>query len=152
MGYNELVDNRHFSLYGKPMPDGVHAGSRSWRNKRKCAKLTPAEADSIFFVKAGGKSKAAKAYCSDCPVLSNCLDEQIRLGGPGFWAGTTEEERRRMAQFLKLVPMEVEDFAPPIVRRKVRSIKKEPNILSDPLYGVQGPSPEEELKMLEGFI
>lgn len=134
------------------MHRGHNATERSSENQEKCAKLTPAQADAIFFPKPGGKSKTARMYCADCPVISSCLKRQLRLGGPGFWAGTTEDERKRMAEFLDLVPSELDDFIPPVVRKKVYPVRPDANILSDPLYGVEGPSPEEELKMLDGLI
>lgn len=118
------------------------AESSDWRNNRKCSKLTPNQADNLFFPKPGGKSKAAKNYCSDCPVIDKCLNEAIALDSMGFWAGTTEGERRRMAEFLGLVAAQMDEFVPEPTRRtrKLRPIRKDQNILGDPLFGLEGPS------------
>ena len=50
-----------------------------------------------FIVERGGNYQAAKALCAVCPVDRECLrfalaDEEL----VGFWAGTTESERRRL--------------------------------------------------------
>lgn len=134
------------------MHNGARATEGNGANKEKCSQLAPEEADALFFPPPGGKSKAAKLFCSDCPVIDTCLKNQLRLGGPGFWAGTTESERARMVTFLGMLPAELDDFVPPVKRNKVRRIVKEANILGDPLYDIEGPSPEEELKMLEGLV
>lgn len=134
------------------MTSGERAGSGSWRNKRKCRNLTPEQADKIFFPKPGGKSKAAKAYCLDCPVISQCLKENLALGAlsQGMWAGTTEPERRRMAQFMGLVAVELDNFMPPEPKardRRLRRIPPKVNELDDPLYGLEGPSDDEIMLM-----
>lgn len=51
----------------------------------------------LFIVERGGNYQAAKALCAVCPVDRECLafalaDEDL----VGFWAGTTESERRRL--------------------------------------------------------
>lgn len=71
------------------------------------------------------------------------------LGSQGMWAGTTEPERKRMIEFMGLVAVELDDFVPPesrddFVKSRPKRFKKvDPNPLSDPLFGVEGPTPEE---------
>lgn len=120
--------------------------SGSWRNKRKCRNLTPQEADKIFFPKPGGKSKAAKEFCSDCPVINKCLDEAITLGLIGMWAGTTDGERRRMVEFIGSIDV-VMPPEPTAQTRRPKRIPADPNPLRDPLYGVEGPSLEEVIQL-----
>lgn len=62
-----------------------------------------------------------------------------------MWAGTTEDERRRMAKFLGLVTSQLDDFLPPAptVKDRPRRIKPKANPLDDPLFGVEGPSEAE---------
>lgn len=122
-----------FSVMGK--------SSAGWRDRAKCAKLSISESDQLFFPGPGGKSKAAAKFCEGCPVVAECLNETLALGGVGFWAGTTEGERERMIKFLGLMPAQL-DTVPEEVprRRKLRNIPAATNILDDPLYGVEGPS------------
>lgn len=41
----------------------------------------------------------AKAVCSRCPVVGDCLDWALDVGeGHGIWGGTTPEERRYLRQ------------------------------------------------------
>lgn len=65
-----------------------------------------------------------------------------------MWAGTTEDERRRMSKFLGLVASQLDNFMPPEPTRhdrKLRPIRRDPNPLSDPLFGIDGPSDTEIL-------
>jgi hypothetical protein len=123
------------------------AAAEDWHLQMKCAELSPEQADKIFFVKSGGKSKTAKLYCQTCPVVAECLTEKLKLGGPGFWAGTTEDERRDMCSFLNTIPVQVEDFIPERKRPRLsRIVKAEPRI--DYLADLDGPT-EEELRALD---
>lgn len=124
-----------------------HSVTGDWRVQRKCMTLSPQEADALFFPPPGGKSKAAKLFCSACPVQAQCLTETLTYNTPGFWAGTTEDERRAMVKFLDLIPAEVDDFIPPVGRRKLRSVRVDANIYNDPLFGLDGPSDDELLVM-----
>jgi WhiB family redox-sensing transcriptional regulator len=127
---------------GKPI-----GGRSGWQELARCATLTPKESDAIFFPKPGGKSKQADAFCLGCPVRDKCLDQALTLGPSaiGFWAGTTEPERRRMAGFLKMLPSEFD--IPEPRNRMPRRIPVSDNVLGDPLFGVEGPSMDEELRM-----
>lgn len=120
-----------------------------WHDDMKCGKLSPEIADKIFFPKPGGKSKTARMFCQRCPVEPQCLNEALQYGGPGFWAGTTEEERKRMANFLGLLPAQLDDFVPPVVRRRLRIVRStEP--VKDLLADLDGPT-EEELKEIDPY-
>lgn len=91
-------------------------------SKRKCESLSPAEADEIFFPGRGKKPFRARAFCFDCPFISQCLTEAIELDVPGFWAGTSEQERRSMRgihysgklALFNLMPPEPDPTARPI--------------------------------------
>ena len=57
-------------------------------------------ADTDLFFPVGSSMKAikkaneAKAICSECPVVTECLEYAIRTNqDSGIWGGTTEEER-----------------------------------------------------------
>lgn len=65
--------------------------------EKACSKLTPKEADRIFFPSSGGKPTEAKKLCASCPVQAMCLAQAIEKGLSGFWAGTTDKERVVMA-------------------------------------------------------
>lgn len=138
----------YFGRYGSDMgkPTG---GRQSWQELALCTSLSPEEADAIFFPKPGGKSKQADKFCLACPVRDKCLEQALVLGPSaiGFWAGTTEPERRRMAGFLRMLPSEFDIPEPTARSRRLRSIPAGDNILNDPLFGVEGPSMEEELRM-----
>lgn len=69
----------------------------------KCKALTSEESDALFFPGPGGKKNKAEAFCLGCPVRSQCLQDAIRYKLVGFWAGTTDDERRDMADFLDVV-------------------------------------------------
>lgn len=64
-----------------------------WREQAKCKRLTPKEADALFFTGPGGKPHQADKYCADCPILSMCLQEAIDGNYKGFWAGTSDSQR-----------------------------------------------------------
>lgn len=129
---------------GKPI-----GGREGWQELALCAQLSPIEADAIFFPKPGGKSKQADEFCKGCPVRAKCLDRALTMGPSaiGFWAGTTEPERRRMAGFLKMLPSEFDIPEPTLKSRRLRPIPSLDNVLNDPLYGVEGPTRDEELRM-----
>lgn len=133
---------------GKPI--GSRPRSR-WEELALCRNLTPEQADAIFFPSGGGKSNKAQKFCESCPVLKECLQNALEKGAVGFWAGTTEPERRRMIEFLQLIPSQL-DTIPDVVpvRPKYRKITPNENPLNDPLFGVDGPS-DDELSSLENL-
>lgn len=71
------------------MPD-----QQSWREKAACSDLDPLIADTVFFIGRGQSSKAAKLFCSPCPVKSQCLAFAILHNEVGIWAGYTDQERQ----------------------------------------------------------
>ena len=69
-----------------------------WRLNSKCAKeLSPEQSDALFFPGTGGKPHKAEKFCSTCPFKGQCLQDAIQFKLKGFFAGTTEEQRRAMA-------------------------------------------------------
>lgn len=74
-----------------------------WQSQAKCKKLSPTEADEIFFVGPGKKSKAAKTFCSSCVVQGSCLVDALKNDLEGFFSGTTETERRAMAKMQNMI-------------------------------------------------
>ena len=78
----------------------------------ECAKLTPKEADRLFFqinpntpdqdlrgVKKTEAAEAAIDMCRKCPVLKQCLEYALRhpeSAEYGVWGGTTVTQRRRI--------------------------------------------------------
>ncbi|MGW1328035.1 WhiB family transcriptional regulator [Streptomyces antibioticus] len=71
--------------------------STYWRERAAC--LRADDPDMFFPVGNDGPSLVevdeAKAVCSWCPVLEQCLDLALQLGPvQGVWGGTTESERR----------------------------------------------------------
>lgn len=82
-----------------------------WRLYAECTKLTPQEADKLFFPSTGGKPHKAKQFCKGCPFRRECLDDAIEKKLSGFFVGTTEEERRSMA-FIKGIKVTGLDMPP----------------------------------------
>lgn len=121
-----------------------------WHNFQKCNELTPEEADRIFFPPPGGKSKKADTYCEGCQVIDKCLSEQLVLGGPGFWAGTTERERQDMVNFMGLLPIELDNFLPPraLGKQRPRYRKVVTYVNFNPLDHIPDPT-EDDLKAIE---
>ena len=50
----------------------------------------------LFFIDRGRTSKAAKAYCAECPVSGECLDWSLSQSETvfGVWGGMTLVERK----------------------------------------------------------
>lgn len=63
---------------------------------RRCESLSATDADKIFFPGRGGKSKKAQAFCNGCFFKSECLETAMIKNLQGFWAGTTDKDRREM--------------------------------------------------------
>jgi hypothetical protein len=68
---------------------------KDWRVDSKCSRLTAKQSDKLFFSQ-GRSTKRAKAFCSDCPVSKECLQESLRGDSRGFWAGKSMKERDNM--------------------------------------------------------
>jgi len=64
-----------------------------WRQHAACKGLDP----EIFYPASDEEAAAAKSVCSQCSVMTTCLD--YALGSrerDGVWGGATEKERRRI--------------------------------------------------------
>jgi hypothetical protein len=93
----------------------------------KCNELTPQEADALFFPGSGGKPTKAESFCSGCPVLADCLNDAIKYRLEGFIAGTTLEDRCRMAMHYRTIVVTpltelMERHLPERAKRKVRTV------------------------------
>lgn len=130
----------------------MHSGERhEWRALSKCAALTIEESDALFFPPPGGKSKRAEAFCNDCPVLRECLSTSLASGTVGFWAGTTEQDRRGMRAFVEAVvpiPLPISEVMPKEPTRRARRLRSVPNQYPVGIDAISGPSIIEELQML----
>lgn len=129
--------------------------TQHWRLDSKCRKLSPQQADKLFFPDKGGKSKQAKIFCKGCPVLSRCLAEALRGSPEGFQAGTTKDERKELKEFLSVAEIpDVERYLPEgYDKPKTSKVKttvnpRYMNKLDDPLFFVSGPTPADELNIL----
>lgn len=69
---------------------------RRWWEKAACV---GASLD-LFFPRGGDRAtvKAAKAYCEECPVIFDCLQDSLTSGlrWEGIRGGLTETERRKL--------------------------------------------------------
>lgn len=70
-----------------------------WRTSGKCANLKPESYDKLFFPEAGRSINKAKAFCNNCPVLKQCLEQALTNREQGIWAGTTEADRSKILAF-----------------------------------------------------
>lgn len=52
----------------------------------------------VFFPERGGTLAAARELCSRCPVRPQCLAFALEVDADGYWAGTSERDRRRLAR------------------------------------------------------
>lgn len=81
--------------------------------RRKCEALSLEDADDIFFPSTPGKKPTrAKALCATCPFESVCLLEALENDLKGFYAGTTEPERKVMAKMRGIVQKSIDDLIP----------------------------------------
>jgi len=72
---------------------------KPWMDDAACAHIT--DRDLFFPNGVGGEYQhqvnEAKALCSTCPVIADCMQYALELHPvEGIWAGTTEAERRQM--------------------------------------------------------
>lgn len=128
-----------------------------WRDQSKCLQLTIRQVDDLFFPKPGGKSKQAEKFCNGmvdgqmCPVRNQCLDWAVESHAEGFWAGTTESERKFHRTLLaeSSKPLSISESLPPepkSTRRKLRLVK--PTHPERSLDLISGPTEVEEFSML----
>lgn len=72
-----------------------HESMTNWAELAKCAG-TGDKLDYLFFG-SSRQFKAAKLFCSDCPVQKECLQYAIDHESVGYIAGTSLEQRQIMA-------------------------------------------------------
>jgi hypothetical protein len=83
-----------------------------WQDRSKCKSLSGIEADKLFFVSVGRRSKEAKSFCKGlvdgnrCPVFDSCLMSAVIYDHYGIWAATTRRERLRVKPEIKQVIIE----------------------------------------------
>ena len=71
-----------------------------WQYQGACREVD----DTLFFHPEGERGntrrkrdEAAKAICSECPVVQECREQSLRVREPyGVWGGLSEEERFAM--------------------------------------------------------
>lgn len=67
----------------------------SWQESASCATAWP----EAWFPATGEHAVEARAVCARCPVSVQCLEYALSFERiDGIWAGTTENQRRRMKQ------------------------------------------------------
>lgn len=92
--------------------------------KKRCAALSPTQSDALFFPGPGGKVNKARNFCSDAPCRASCLLDAIDYNLEGFYAGTTQDERKEMARFRAGVALEltvlIDSLLPDTTRRRRR--------------------------------
>lgn len=49
-------------------------------------------------------AKRQKDFCSDCPVISECLEYAMKVDVRGIWGGTTHKERKALRKELNITP------------------------------------------------
>jgi WhiB family transcriptional regulator, redox-sensing transcriptional regulator len=64
----------------------------SWQLRASCAGMGPA----AFFPAPGESVAPARELCPECPVRADCLNHALEHDEQGWWAGTSERERRKM--------------------------------------------------------
>jgi WhiB family redox-sensing transcriptional regulator len=71
-----------------------------WREQANCRDMDPA----LFFAEAGGNRMGAEAKtaCDNCYVQVDCLQWALEHEDYGWWANTSENERRKMRKRLNI--------------------------------------------------
>lgn len=74
-----------------------------WQRRAACAEpgVSPRALDSVFFPDAEtarAATYAERKFCGYCPVRAQCLSYAIDAAPFGLWAGTTPEQRRKLAR------------------------------------------------------
>lgn len=68
---------------------------QEWRLSAACRDFPLPNYEHLWFYDVGNaRNKQAAAICAACPVQTECLDFAIDNNERGYWAGTTEDERR----------------------------------------------------------
>lgn len=73
---------------------GVEEYQSRWAYAR-CAGLTKAESDAVFFVSSGRPRKVPlyEKFCGACPIVNFCLSYAIIYDEEGTWGGMTKTQR-----------------------------------------------------------
>lgn len=58
-----------------------------------------------FFEIQAGHGVEQKKYCTDCPVINQCLDYALNVRVLGVWGGTTPEERNKLREEYNINPI-----------------------------------------------
>jgi hypothetical protein len=77
----------------------VSTDTRVWLAQGVCARLASGYVEATFFAERGQREElaTAKAICSSCPVVSQCLAWALETGqDAGVWGGLTADERRAL--------------------------------------------------------
>lgn len=74
---------------------------QDWRARALCGNLSPEEADDLFFLGRGKKTKRAQLFCAQCPVKQECRNYSILYNESGVWAGMPESDRKTIAPLLQ---------------------------------------------------
>lgn len=73
--------------------------SANWMKDGLCLQIGP----DLFFPKKGDNTRKAKAVCSRCPVMDECLAYAVADRSlVGIWGGTVERERARIRKYQRL--------------------------------------------------
>jgi WhiB family redox-sensing transcriptional regulator len=69
--------------------------STRWMGQGNCRNFPPA----VFFPVDGAGVDRARAICTSCPVVNDCLEYALSEHiDHGVWGGCSERERRRIAK------------------------------------------------------
>ena len=99
----------------------------AWQERSNCRQMDAATVDSIYFPESGGKPTKAKQACWGCPVTASCLKAAIEGNLQGFWAGTTEDERRMMRnRFHNLNVKPIGDIVRELIEPELAKLEKRP--------------------------
>ncbi len=95
LGQNRRVRSADVTARGQHLA-AVDLGrlDQEWWDRAACR----GQRTALFFPTPGGAAATAQAIplCRRCPVRSPCLDYAMHTAAVGIWAGTTDEERRRL--------------------------------------------------------
>jgi WhiB family redox-sensing transcriptional regulator len=62
-----------------------------------------------------------KRICMSCRVFDNCLDYALNVKVNGYWAGTTEAQRKDLRRFFHITPIRIDQE---LERKHRESIKE----------------------------
>lgn len=77
---------------------------QSWRSASKCATLTPARADELFFADGAHPDTVehAKAYCASCPVKAQCAAWGAAINAEfGVYGGVPSYARKSLVRLYR---------------------------------------------------